>query len=55
MDAHEIFDETYELFVEVISNRFNLFMQVNFMKELETSFWDFVHKLFGEMIIWQIF
>ena len=30
---------------------FNLFMQVNFMKELETSFWDFVHKLFEEIII----
>ena len=30
---------------------FNLFMQVNFVKELETSVWDFVHKLFEEMII----
>ena len=30
---------------------FNLFMQVNFMKELETSFWDFVQKLFEEIII----
>ena len=30
---------------------FNLFIQVNFMKELETSFWDFVHKLFEEIII----
>ena len=29
---------------------FNLFMQVNFVKELETSFWDFVHKLFEEII-----
>ena len=33
---------------------FNLFMQVNFMKELETSFWDFVHKLFEEIIIWYL-
>ena len=33
---------------------FNLFVQVNFMKELETSFWDFMHKLFGEIIIWYI-
>ena len=32
----------------------NLFMQVNFMKELETSFWDFVHKLFEEMILWNL-
>ena len=30
---------------------FNLFMQVNFMKELETSFWDFVHKWLEEMIL----
>ena len=30
---------------------FNLFMQVNFVKELETSVWDFVHKLFEEMIL----
>ena len=30
---------------------FNLFMQVNFMKELETSFWNFVHNLFKEIII----
>ena len=34
---------------------FNLFMQVNFMKELETSFWDFMHKLFEEIIIWYLF
>ena len=34
---------------------FNLFMQVNFMKELETSFWDFVHKLFEEIIIWYLY
>ena len=33
---------------------FNLFMQVNFMKELETSFWDFVHKLFEKIIIWYL-
>ena len=33
---------------------FNLFMQVNFMKELETSFWHFVHKLFEEIIIWYL-
>ena len=33
---------------------FNIFMQVNFMKELETSFWDFVHKLFEEIIIWYL-
>ena len=34
---------------------FNLFMQVNFMKEFETSFWDFVHKLFEKIIIWYLF
>ena len=33
---------------------FNLFMQVNFMKELETSFWDFVQKLFEKIIIWSL-
>ena len=33
---------------------FNLFMQVNFVKELETSFWDFLQKLFEEMIIWKL-
>ena len=33
---------------------FSLFMQVNFMKELETSFWDFVHKLFERIIIWHL-
>ena len=33
---------------------FNLFMQVNFMKELETSFWDFVQKLFEKIIIWYL-
>ena len=33
---------------------FNLFMQVNFMKELETRFLDFVHKLFEEIIIWYL-
>ena len=54
MDAHEMFDETYELFVEEISNRFNRFMQVNFMKELETSFLDFVHKLLEEIILWYL-
>ena len=32
--------------------KFNLFMQVNFMKELETTFWDFVHNLFEEIILW---
>ena len=30
---------------------FNLFMQVNIMEELETSFWDFVHNLFEEIIV----
>ena len=30
---------------------FNLFMQVNFVKELETSFWDLTHNLFEEMTI----
>ena len=30
---------------------FNVFMPVDFVKELETSFWDFVHKLFEEMIL----
>ena len=49
-----MFDETYELFVEEISNTFNLFLQVNFMKKLETSFWDFVHKLFEKIIIWYL-
>ena len=34
---------------------FNLFMEVQFVKELETSFWDFVHKLFEEMIIWNLY
>ena len=34
---------------------FNLFMQENFMKELETSFWDFVHNLFEEINIWYLF
>ena len=34
---------------------FNLFMQVNFMKELETSFWDFVHNLFEEIILWYLY
>ena len=33
---------------------FNLFMQVNFVTELKTSFLDFVHKLFEEIIIWKI-
>ena len=33
---------------------FNLFMQVNFMEELETGFGDFVHKLFEEIIIWYL-
>ena len=33
---------------------FNLLMQVKFVKELETSFWDFVHKLFEEMILWNL-
>ena len=33
---------------------FNVFMQVNFVKELETSFWDFVRKLFEEIILWNI-
>ena len=48
MYAHEI----YELFVEEVSHRIRLFMQVNFMKELETSFWDFVHKLFEKIILY---
>ena len=30
---------------------FSLFMQANFVKELESSFWDFVYKLFEEMIL----
>ena len=51
MDAHEIFDETYELLGKKFLMEFNLFMQVNFMKELETSFWDFVHNLFEEITI----
>ena len=34
---------------------FNLFMQVNFKKELETSFWNFVDNSFEEIIIWYIF
>ena len=34
---------------------FNLFMKVNFMKELETSFWDFVHNLFEEIILWYLY
>ena len=51
MDAHEI----YELFLEECSHRIHLFMQVNFMKELETSFWDFVHKLFEKIIIWYLY
>ena len=55
MDAHEKFYETYELFVEEISYRIQSIMQVNFMKELETSFWDFVHKLFEEITIWYLF
>ena len=25
----------------------------NFVKELETSFWDFVHKLFEQIILWK--
>ena len=33
---------------------FNLFMQVNSMKELETNFWDFVHKSFEKIIIWYL-
>ena len=33
-----MFDETYELFVEEFFHRIQPFMQVNFMKELETSF-----------------
>ena len=32
--------------------KFNKFMQVNFVKELETSFWDFVKKIIEEMILW---
>ena len=54
MDSHETFDETYELFMEEFLIEFNLFMQENFMKELETSFWDFMHKLFEEIIIWYL-
>ena len=34
---------------------FNLSMQVNFVKELETSFGDFVHKLFEEMMLWKLY
>ena len=34
---------------------FNPFMQVNFVKELETSFGDFVQKFFEEMTIWNVF
>ena len=30
---------------------FNIFMEVCFMKELKTNFWDFVHKLFEKTII----
>ena len=45
MDAHEMFDETYDLKLRnKFLTEFNLFMQVNFAKKLETSFWDFVHK-----------
>ena len=32
---------------------FNLFMQINFVKELETRFWGFVQKFIEEMIIWK--
>ena len=32
----------------------NIFIHVNFAKELETSFWDFVHKLFEKIIIWYL-
>ena len=52
MDKNEIFDEAYELFVEDISHKIESFIQVNFMKELETRFWYFVHKLFEKIIIW---
>ena len=34
--------------------KFYLCMQVNFVKELETSFWDFVHKFLVEMILWNL-
>ena len=55
MDAHEIFEEIYDIFVEEISHGIQFIMQVNFVKELETSFWDFVHKLFEKIIIWYLF
>ena len=34
---------------------FNLFMQVNFVKELEAGFGDFVDKLLEEMLLWNPF
>ena len=33
---------------------FNLYMQDNFVKELKSSFWDFVYKLFEGMILWNL-
>ena len=35
--------------------KFNIFMQVNFMKELESSFWDFLQKLLEEIILWYLY
>ena len=50
-----MFDETYELFVEEFSHKIqSIYALVNFMKELETSFGDFVHKLFEEVILWNL-
>ena len=34
---------------------FNLFMQINLLKELETSFLNFVNKLFEEIIVCHLY
>ena len=49
-----MFDEMYGLLWNKFLTKFNLFMQANLMKELETSFWDFVHNLLEEIIIWYL-
>ena len=54
MDPCGIFYEMYELFMEEISHRIQSIYASKFMKKLETSFGDFLHKLFEEIIIWYI-
>ena len=55
MDSHDFFNETYYIFVEETSHGIQSISLVNFVKELETSFWDFVHTLFQEIILQRLY